>query len=119
MHRAWQGNRTLVRRLRIRASGAEPSRDAARVSGMLAASDVGAAGLPPSSILCVRRLGDPRPRVFRPAPGAYRPADDWERAVSARLAALARGAARPVRGRIGGDAAVVLFADEAELLACL
>jgi hypothetical protein len=75
----------------------------------LSAADLCPSGLPAGAVLIVRRLA-----TSRPSTGLA-----WERAARAQLAALYRQAARPARGEGAADAEAVLFADSAELLACL
>ncbi len=75
--------------------------------------------LPPQALLWLRRLQlqAPEAALLRPAPVAWR--QDWIAAGRERLdAALAR-AARPALGPVPEDAEAVLFADAAEMLACL
>jgi hypothetical protein len=85
---------------------------------MLGGAQLHPAGLAPSAILCVRRLRGPAPGSLssRVACAVTPPA--WERAVSAALGELARRAARPALDFVSADAEAVLFADEAEMLAC-
>jgi hypothetical protein len=109
--------RVAVGRLRIRAGGGDPLRLRLGVDRLLAAADLGPAGLPPAAILVVRSLADPLPgrldcRAAVPGPA-------WQRAVAAALGARAAGAARPASGVAPEHAAAVVFADRAELLACL
>ena len=90
-----------------------------RVAHLLGTIDLEPPGLPAGAVLVVRRLRDPLPGGFLPDAAALRAGPAWEGASRAALAALARSAARPALGPVGGDAAAVLFADHAELLACL
>lgn len=72
---------------------------------------------PPRQVLIVRRLDDPLPGALGRAKDLAR----WEAATSQRLAALSASAVRPA-GRGADDAAgaeAVIFADEAEMYACL
>jgi hypothetical protein len=70
-----------------------------------------AAGLAPGVILIVRRLYH-----IPPASGSGQRWSEW---LDHRLAGLARGAARPASEPVPASCEAVLFADEAELLACL
>jgi hypothetical protein len=65
-------------------------------------------GIPPGAIVCVRHM-----RV-----AAAPRAGPWTAAIGAQLDALVRHAARPFHDSVPAGAAVVFFADEAELLAC-
>lgn len=89
------------------------------VERLIASADLQPPSLPPAAVLLVRRLTDPQPGRLAPSLGAVRVHADWERAVRQRLAELQRRAVRPALGAVWGDAEAVLFADEAELLACL
>jgi hypothetical protein len=104
-----------VRRLQVSACGGAP----AEVAALVRAAHLGSGGIPPAATLVVRRLRDPLPGTLcadgtRPIPSA-----SWERAAAAALESHARRARRPAREPVGDDAEAVLFADGAELLACL
>jgi hypothetical protein len=97
------GHNLTVRRLRWREPG--PNRLAARHRLELALEAGGnASALRPEAILCVRRLATSFPDLDR---------------LSNVLDAELRDAARPARGTVPANANAVLFADRAELLACL
>ncbi len=108
---------TTIARVRLRGGGDDPLAARLRTAHALAGMGDLADAVPAAAILCVRRLSDPRPGhvalAHRPAPAA------WTRAVRARVEDLARRAARPARDAVGDDAEAVVFADRAELLACL
>jgi hypothetical protein len=109
---------SLVARLRLRGAAADPLAARLRLEAMLGA--VGSpAALPPASILCLRRLDDPLPGALPLHGRALRPPPGWERALRDALDAGARRAARPAGGAVAAAADAVLFADLAELLACL
>jgi hypothetical protein len=105
----------------LRATG--PAGDAfalqTRLGYALAAADLHPAGLPATAIICIRRFPDPRPGVFAANDGGLRPPSQWEAATRAALADLVQQAARPIQGPVPAGAEAVLFADRAELLACL
>jgi hypothetical protein len=90
-----------------------------RAQRALASADIHPPSLPAHAILCIRQLGDPRPgRLTRDA-HALRPTPEWEQAARDALVQAAATAARPARGPVPAGARAVLFADRAELLACL
>lgn len=75
--------------------------------------------LPPQALLWLRRLHLQAPAAALARPGAVGLRQAWVSQGRERLdAALAR-AARPALGPVAPDAEAVLFADEAEMLACL
>ena len=98
-------------RVRVRV-GNGSTLSTARTQAERAATAVGAAvgdaigGLPPGAVLIVRKL-----RVCAPSAGPPRLPED--------VGALWRIASRPIIGAPAPNATAVLFADEAELLACL
>ena len=106
-----------VNRMRIRAR-LDPVTARLRVGWLLDESTMHPPGLPPSAILCIRRLKDPRPGTIGLG-GAQLPPRNWSELLAASIAALARRAARPYVGDVADDAEAVMFADRAELLACL
>jgi hypothetical protein len=110
-------DRTVVGRLTIRAAddGGIRSHAARLLGGAIAAPP----GLGPSAVLCVRKQADPRPGTIRLDSTVIRPPASWEEAMTSSLEDALRGAARPARGPVASGASAVLFADEAELLACL
>lgn len=75
---------------------------------------------PQTAILVVRLVEDRLlGRLLSSASGSIPESLAWERTFSQRMGALAGQAARPLRGPVPVDAPAVLFADHAELLACL
>ena len=106
-----------VSRVRIRSGAEDALRTRLGVDRLLGAADVRASRLPPAAILLVDALADPLPGALdlrTATPGAR-----WERAVDAALDAWAARAARPADGAVAAGAGAVVFADRAELLACL
>jgi hypothetical protein len=90
-------------------------RDLAR---LLSAAEFQPGGLSPSAILCVRSLRDPLPRTIR-RQNETRLSPLWEQTVRATLDDIARTAARAGVGPVPANVQAVVFADRAELLACL
>lgn len=95
------GHALSVRRLRFRGRVANSLATRGRVEMALA---TGASRLGDEAILCVRRIAIALPRVEK---------------LEDALEAETRAAARPARGPVPANANAVLFADRAELLACL
>jgi hypothetical protein len=112
-------DRTQVRLLRLRGAVAGDTTASQRAARLLAAASARPATLTRSAVLCVRCLADPRPGALRLDSGAIRPPPDWEAAVGEALEHELRAAARPAHGAVPAGANAVLFADRAELLACL
>lgn len=76
-------------------------------------------GLPPQALLWLRRLQlqAPESALLRPAPMGWR--QDWISAGRQQMDAALSQAARPALGPVPDAAPAVLFADAAEMLACL
>jgi hypothetical protein len=117
MHPTSDLARDHIGHLQIRSGISDAGAVRRSVERQLAAVDLRPPGLPPSAVLLVRRMEDPRPGSL--GVGGFRPPASWGRAVRERLGDAVRRAARPDRrGRLPADAPAVLFADPAELLAC-
>jgi hypothetical protein len=108
--------------LRVRLRHAEPAADGLRAwaTTELPRIDLHPPALAPSAVLVVRRLHAGLPRSVA-APAAVRapPTTGWDTELRAELASLLARAARPSDGRLPPDPPAVVFADQAELLACL
>jgi len=115
----WHNQTTSIGQLRVRVSGLDPLLARLRAASLLGAAELRPASLPPAAILCVRALADPLPGALPIHQAGPRPTAAWQRAAAAALDQLARTAARPARGPVSPGAAAVIFADQAELLACL
>jgi hypothetical protein len=109
----------VVRTLSIRSAGEDVVLARLRAEHLLGAVDLRLPGLPPSAILCVRHLRDPRPGVLSLDGRSLRPPRVWEAALVAELEVITRRAVRPWQGGAGAATEAVLFWDRSELLACL
>jgi len=89
-----------------------------RVSHLVGSVDFEPAGMAPAATLIVRHMRDPIPRALWSDAQAVMPSRQWEHAARLRMSEIARTAVRPSYGAIPSAANAVLFADEAELLAC-
>lgn len=112
-------DRTTISRLRIRGCATDPMLARLRAGTLLSSAALAPPGLSPAAILVVRRLRDPMSGRLGLRGGGIRLPEEWERAVRSQVDVLARRALRPARDRDAETAEAVLFADYAELLACL
>ncbi|AKJ02886.1 hypothetical protein ATI61_11375 [Archangium gephyra] len=112
-------DRALIGRLRVRSGSEEPLSARLRLEGLLSAVHLSPLGLPPSAILCIRHLRDPKPGVLSPRRLATRPPPDWEQALQQSLREHLSRAVRPALGSVPTSAEAVVFADPSELLASL
>ena len=90
-----------------------------RLQSLLSSADFSIPGVSPASVVCIRSLPDPRPGTLRLARSELEGAGAWSEALTAALAGKVNRAVRPAEGFVPGDAECVLFADTAEMLACL
>jgi hypothetical protein len=114
----WSCSDVTVNRLRVSSRGGESLSLRLRANRTVAQTVSRPSGLPPSAILCIRRLVDPQPNTVN-LDRDHSPPPEWTAAVSSSIAVLASRAARPGAGEVPADAEAVVFADWAELLACL
>lgn len=108
-----------IDRLRLRARGGDALGRRLRTASLLDQGDYRPPGVPPSAILVVRTLQDPFPGRLTITPADVRLNPAWERAVRSRLRTLYDQARRPFAEPVTDSAPAVVFADQAELLACL
>lgn len=118
MNSALTADRTIVSRLRIRRA-TDPLLARLRAATLLSSAALAPVGLSPAAILVVRRLQDPMPGRLGLRGGGMRLPQEWECAVRSQVDGFARRARRPARDGAVDLADAVLFADHAELLACL
>ena len=110
--------RDTIRTVRLRKSSGDNEARSRQMIAMLQQADIGTGVVAPQAVLCIRRVNAPRLRQLRSG-GILRPSVEWESATREALARLAASAVRPARGPVSLGAEAVLFADRAELLACL
>ncbi len=113
------GGRTIIDRLRVTGAGLDPFLTRLRAAHLLGAVGVRPASLPPAAILCVHALPDPLPGMIPLDGQRVIPPPAWQEALRAAVSRLAEQAARPAHGPVPAGAGAVLFADYAEMLACL
>ncbi len=111
--------RTYIRKLHATLPESDRLGTELKLGRALSQLDLQPRALPPSAILCIRSLRDPMPRAWGLEHQALHPPPAWEQAVAARVEGLANRAARPAHEAVPANAQAVVFADPAELLACL
>jgi hypothetical protein len=90
-----------------------------KLQSLLSSTDFSIPGIPPSSLVFIRHLSDPRPGTLRLGRSDLNGARRWTDALRESLASKIRKAERPASGTVLDAAECVLFADTAEMLACL
>jgi hypothetical protein len=110
---------TRIERVHLHGDALDAGQARLRLGSLLERAELRPPGLPPAAVLCVRRVLDPLPGALQLETADARPPPEWERAFVASLERKLRSAARPAREAVPAAAEAVLFADRAELLACL
>src|SRR3954462_8168033 len=101
-----RGEQTVIARLRVGGAVRCPLVARLRLESMLGATELRPRSLPPSAILCVRKLSAPRGALglARGGASASHAHNEWQRALSAALDRVAARAARPFKGPTPPDA---------------
>src|SRR5947209_4267197 len=101
---------TIIRHVSLRYSGPDRLAAELRAAALLRTASFTANSLPPSAILCIRRVRDPMRRQLRlDAPLRTRPLQ-WEAALARTLSEISRSAARASLGAVDENAPAVWFA---------
>ncbi|HVE58872.1 MAG TPA: hypothetical protein VNB22_18710 [Pyrinomonadaceae bacterium] len=111
--------KSVVAMLRVRGEGLETVTTRLNLERLFGASDFSPIGLPPKSVLCIKKISDPKPLTLSFDHQDLRFAEFWRKAVSEQVENFYRRAFRPIRESVPAQAESVVFADRAELLACL
>src|SRR5687767_10801323 len=114
-----EAGKTYIRKLRAVSTSRDALALRMRLERTLSQTNLHPAWLPPTAILCVRKLRGEDAAASASQKGRRGAPADWERAIAARIETLARRAARPAREAVAEGAEAVIFDDQAELLACL
>lgn len=115
----WRQNSTTVARLRVGGNEPDPLATRLRFERLFGAANFHPAGLPPSAIVCVKKLSAPAPEKRRFGFDDWQPSLDWQSGVRSEIEKLFRRAFRPSRETVPAQAESVVFADDSELLAAL
>lgn len=108
-----------ISRLRLFLGRSNPGGAPLAVERLLSCADLDPSGMPPQTVLVVRRLEDPQPGGIVGGPRATQVRKEWERRARDRLTELYHHAIRPASQVVPAKAEAVIFSDESELLACL
>lgn len=90
-----------------------------RLNSVLSAVDLQPYGVPALAIVCIRSLHAPHLPAQYTRYGGGRPPLWWEECVRALIKQAIQQAAHPLEGNVPVNTEAVIFADRAELLACL
>ncbi len=115
----WRQNSTTVSRLRVGGNEIDPLASRLRFERLFGAANFHPAGLPPSAIVCVKKLSAPAPEKRRFGFDDWQLSLDWQSGVRNEIEKLFRRAFRPSRETVPAQAESVVFADDSELLASL
>ncbi len=114
-----QAKKSVVAKLRVTGNALEAVSTRLNFERLFGAGDFLPDGLPPKTIVCIKKISDPKPQTLRLNHGDLRFSEIWRKAVSQKIENLYRRAFRPISEAVPAQAESVVFADSAELLACL
>ena len=109
----------VIGRLRVAGTNVDALSARLRAERLLNAADLEAAQPTPSAIVFIRKLRDPLPGVLSLDSSATEPPTEWKAALTNTLRSVAGRAGRPAVEAVSGNEEAIIFADRAELLACL
>nr|HET6903886.1 hypothetical protein [Ktedonobacteraceae bacterium] len=111
--------RTTIRQLRATSSDRDPFAYQLRLGSMLSSADLHPPGVSASAIICIRTLHAPPLPTQALRYGGGRPPLWWEERVRTLIKHALQQASHPLHDTVPPDCEAVIFADRAELLACL
>ena len=114
----WQSDSTVIHRFRIRADHTDTLSTQQRIGLLLRTATLQPSRLPPSAIMFVRKLRDATP-FSRISDSNRSEVVEWERSINAQLDRMAAEAVRAADHAVPASAEAVVFAERAEMLACL
>src|SRR5689334_16246612 len=113
-------NTVSINKVRVSGRHGDPLSLRLRLERALSSIDFAPRGLPPTAIVWIKRLRDPRPGLLDLSSNSLSSVFAWEQALRAYLADLIARAPRTIRGRNADpNAECVIFLDETDLLASL
>ena len=115
----WREKNAVISKLRVKGENLDALATRLQLERMFGANNFLSENLPPRVIFCVKKLSDPAPRTLRLNHSDLYFSDRWQKSVVLEIEKLYRRAFRPIREAIPAQAESVVFADDAELLACL
>src|SRR5689334_8565823 len=109
-----------INKLRVSGRHGDPLSLRLRLDRVLSSIDLTPRGLPPTAIVCFKRLRDPKPGLLDLSSRSLQSTFEWERALKDHLADLISRAPRTAADRKAAwNADCVIFLDEADLLVSL
>lgn len=109
-----------INKVRVSGRHGDPLSLRLRLGRVLSSIDLTPRGLPPTAIVCFKRVRDPRPGLLDLSSRSLQSTFEWERALKEHLADLISRAPRTAADRKAAwNADCVIFLDEADLLASL
>jgi hypothetical protein len=117
MSTRWQSETAIIGRLRIRTPAGDATQQ--RIGAVLRNAELRPSRLAAPAILCLHRFRDPAPGIRWADYNDTYPPPSWQNWVTQELDRLVAQAVRPALTAVPGSAEAVLFADRAEMLACL
>ncbi|MFL6210650.1 MAG: hypothetical protein ACJ74W_17490 [Pyrinomonadaceae bacterium] len=108
-----------IRQLRAHTDARDALALRLQLTSVLAHLNLHPTGLPPTAIVCIRRLRDPLPGALGLTSHTTHSTQRWAQACADSIERCYSRAARPIKGFVPAASESVIFNDQAELLACL
>lgn len=114
----WRQNSSIVSRLKVGGNYRDALGVRLRFERLFGSANFHPAGLPAAAIVCIKKLHAPALEQ-RFGYRDFQLSLDWQSGVQSEIEKLYRRAFRPIRESVPAQAESIVFADNAELLACL
>lgn len=114
----WRQNSSIVSRLRLWGNYGDVLGARLRFERLFSAANFHPVGVPPTAIVCIKKL-HALALERRFGSQDFQLSLDWQTGVQSEIEKLYRRAFRPIRESVPAQAESIVFADNAELLACL
>jgi len=109
----------IISRLRVGGNYGDALGARLNFERLFGAADFHPAGFPKSAIVCIKKLHAPSLEKRRFSYRDFQLSLDWQSGVQSEIEKLYRRAFRPIHESVPAQAESIVFADNAELLACL
>jgi hypothetical protein len=116
---AFEKETIAIRRVRIQGSKLDPLLAQLRLTRLLNTTPWCPVGPPRSAVVCIRKLRNSSPVPLDLESRGSRRSASWEKTTAVAIDCVVRKAHRPALGFVPANAEAVIFADTAEVLACL
>ncbi|MCD9185050.1 MAG: hypothetical protein LUM44_01345 [Pyrinomonadaceae bacterium] len=112
-------NKSVISKLRVKGKNLENVAARIHFERLLSNTDLMPQGLSPHTIVCIKKISDPKPATLRLSHTELRFTEAWQKKVTLEIEKLYQKAYYPIREFVPANAESLIFNDYSELLACL